>query len=158
MDRTWECRSHLAGVDWTILKDDLGRDNFDNGRTADELRLSFERSHATVTVWCDRRVVGTARVLSDGVCNAYIVDVWTQSSYRRQGIGTAMVRALLETVPGQHVALLTDKRSDLYSSLGFVGDDGGMSLVAGSWLNRAARASSTARSSGHPRPSLHARP
>src|SRR5258707_3877288 len=31
-------------------------------------------------------LVGMARLLSDGVCNAYLVDVWTLSSYRRRGI------------------------------------------------------------------------
>jgi hypothetical protein len=29
-------------------------------------------------------VVGMARLLSDGVSNAYLLDVWTMSAYRRQ--------------------------------------------------------------------------
>jgi ribosomal protein S18 acetylase RimI-like enzyme len=41
------------------------------------------------------RVVGMARLLSDGVCNAYLLDVWTLSSHRGQGIGAAMVRQLM---------------------------------------------------------------
>jgi ribosomal protein S18 acetylase RimI-like enzyme len=56
-------------------------------------------------------VVGMARLLSDvsdGVCNAYLLDVWTMSAYRRRGIGTAMVRQLMSRVPGQHVGLQTD--------------------------------------------------
>ena len=40
-------------------------------------------------------MVGMARLLSDGVCNAYLLDVWTMSAYRRHGIGTAMVRQLI---------------------------------------------------------------
>ena len=32
----------LAAVDWARLKDDLSADDFDNGRTPDELRRSFE--------------------------------------------------------------------------------------------------------------------
>ncbi len=58
-------------------------------------------------------MVGTARVLSDGVCNAYLLDVWTQSTYRRRGIGSTMVEALSDTVPGQHVALFTGVRRGL---------------------------------------------
>jgi len=65
------------------------------------------------------RVVGMARLLSDGVSNAYLLDVWTASQYRRQGIATELVRRLLEQVPGQHVGLQTDDAQAFYDSLGF---------------------------------------
>jgi ribosomal protein S18 acetylase RimI-like enzyme len=41
-----------------------------------------------------------ARLLSDGVCSAYLVDVWTSSRYRRRGIASEMIRFLLDEVPG----------------------------------------------------------
>jgi ribosomal protein S18 acetylase RimI-like enzyme len=110
---------NLQGVDWGALKASLAVNAFDNGRTADELRRSFEHSHAVVLAWTGQRVVGTARILADGVCNAYLVDVWTDASHRRRGIGTAMVRALLDTVPGHHVALFTQEHVEFYRSLGF---------------------------------------
>lgn len=137
MDRVWQVRYHLVGVSWDVLKADLRRDRFDNGRSPEQLRLSFERSHATALACSEERVVGTARLLSDGVCNAYLLDVWTQSTFRRRGVASAQVKALLDTVPGQHVALITGARADFYASLGFKRvDDTGMSLVVGSWLNR----------------------
>ena len=34
----------IAAVNWARLKDDLTADDFDNGRTPDELRRSFELS------------------------------------------------------------------------------------------------------------------
>jgi GNAT superfamily N-acetyltransferase len=80
-------------------------------------------------------VVGTARLLSDGVCNAYLVDVWTAFAYRRQGIATAMILALLERVPGQHIGLQTSKGQALYESLGFQPQPEFWSLVAGRWLD-----------------------
>ena len=76
-----------------------------------------------------------ARLLSDGVCNAYLVDVWTLSAYRRQGIASAMVRRLVESVPGQHVALQTDDAQELYASLGFRPQPEFWSLVSGRWLD-----------------------
>ncbi len=137
METCWQVRNGLAGVDWEVLKADLRCDQFDNGRSPEQLRLSFKRSQASAVAWSQGRVVGTARLLSDGVCNAYLLDVWTQSTYRRRGIGSAMVEALLDTVPGQHVALFTGVRADFYASLGFGReDDTGMSVVVGSWLNR----------------------
>ena len=58
-----------------------------------------------VVAWDGDNAVGTARLLSDGVCNTYLVDVWTRSTHRRQGVATAMVRDLMDRVPGQHIAL-----------------------------------------------------
>jgi len=130
-------RRDLAGVDWIALKAALAADQFDNGRTPDELRRSFEASYATALVWAGDQVIAKARLLADGVCNAYLVDVWTASAHRRRGIGAALVRDLLERVPGHHVTLWTDSQARFYENLGFeVDTDVGMSLVAGDWLNR----------------------
>jgi GNAT superfamily N-acetyltransferase len=129
-------RSDHSGVDWAGLVDDLTADDFHNGRTPAELRESFSASFAAVYAFDGARVVGTARLLSDGVCNAYLVDVWTMTPYRRQGIGAAMVHQLLDRVPGQHIGLFTDRHADFYSSLGFRPAEGGMKIVVGTWLNR----------------------
>ena len=56
----------------------------------------------------DGRLVAMSRLLSDGVCNAYLLDVWTQSAVRRGGVATVMVRHLMNLVPGQHIGLQTD--------------------------------------------------
>ena len=90
--------------------------------------------------WDDERVVGMARLLSDGVCNAYLLDVWTASSHRRRGIGRAMVERLCEAVPGQHVGLQTDNAQAFYESFGFRLQPDFMSRVSGRWLeNEASR-------------------
>jgi GNAT superfamily N-acetyltransferase len=125
----------IEGVDWEQAKADLAADDFDNGRSADGLRRSFEQSRHVVVAWDDDRVVGMARLLSDGVCNAYLLDVWTLSSHRRRGIASAMVRVLIEQVPGQHIGLQTDDERPFYESLGFHPQPEFMSLVAGVWLS-----------------------
>jgi ribosomal protein S18 acetylase RimI-like enzyme len=126
----------LRRVDWNALKADLAADHFDNGRTPEELERSFANSYSVVIAWTDNRVVGTARLLADGVSNAYLVDVWTASEHRRKGIGTKMVRRLLDSVPGHHVGLFTEEHPGFYRSLGFEQEHVGMSLVVGRWLNR----------------------
>jgi hypothetical protein len=128
--------STIEGVDWDRLKNDLAADDFDNSRTPDELKQSFGNSHAVAIAWVGAQVVGTARLLADGVCNAYLVDVWTSSRYRRRGIGSTMVKLLLETVPGHHVGLFTEEYEPFYQSLGFDREQGGMSRVVGRWLGR----------------------
>jgi len=64
----------LEGIDWTQAKADLAADDFDNGRSAGALRASFERSQHVVIARDGDRVVGMARLLSDGVCNAYLLN------------------------------------------------------------------------------------
>lgn len=132
----YELRRDLTGVDWAAVTVDLARDDFDNGRTPEELERSFARSEHVSIAWADGRVVGTARMLADGVCNAYIVDVWTASPYRHRGIASAMVEDLLARVPGHHVALFTEHAERLYARLGFREERVGMSMVSGKWLNR----------------------
>jgi predicted GNAT family acetyltransferase len=124
----------LDGVDWERAKADLAADDFDNGRSPAALRRSFEASQHTAIAWDGDRVVGMARLLSDGVCNSYLLDVWTASSHRRQGVATAMVEALCDAVPGQHVGLQTDNAQALYASLGFRLQPDFMSRVSGRWL------------------------
>ena len=128
----------LEGIDWKQAKADLLADDFDNGRSPDALRRAFEQSQHVAVARDGDRVVGMARLLSDGVCNAYLIDVWTQSSYRRQGIASAMLRLLVDAVPGQHVGLQTDDAQALYASLGFQPQPEFWSLVSGRWLENEA--------------------
>jgi ribosomal protein S18 acetylase RimI-like enzyme len=127
--------SSLAGIDWVAAKADLVADDFDNGRSAAALQRSFEQSQHVAIARDGDRVVGMARLLSDGVCNAYLVDVWPLSSHRNQGIGSAMIRWLAARVPGQHIGLQTDDAQGFYSRLGFRPQPEFLSLVVGEWLD-----------------------
>jgi ribosomal protein S18 acetylase RimI-like enzyme len=125
----------LDGIDWARVKADLAADAFDNGRSPEALRRSFERAQHVAIARDGDRVVGTARALSDGVCNAYVVDVWTASSHRRQGIATRLLELLVDALQGQHVGLQTDGAQALYRSLGFRPQPEFLSLVSGRWLD-----------------------
>jgi predicted GNAT family acetyltransferase len=124
----------LEGIDWAQAKADLTADDFDNGRSPRALRASFEHSQHVAIARDGDLVVGMARLLSDGVCNAYLLDVWTSSTYRRQGIGSTMVKLLMERVPGQHIGLQTDDAEAFYASLGYRPQAAFMSAISGTWL------------------------
>ena len=134
-DVTVRIDDSLARVDWAEAKQCLAGDNFDNGRSPDALRRSFEQSQHVALAWSDDGLVGMARLLADGVCNAYLLDVWTDSGYRRRGIASRMVRQLIATVPGHHIGLQTDDAQSFYESLGFRRQPEFLSLVAGTWLD-----------------------
>jgi len=127
-------KTDLDGVDWDEMKAAVNADDFDNGRSALQLQRSFANSFATVIAYDELRMVGTARALSDGVCNAYVVDVWTHSTYRRQGIARAMLELLLSRLRGQHVYLFTDGAAPFYEKIGFHREGIGMGRVVGRWL------------------------
>lgn len=130
------CRD-IARVNWTWLRDELIADDFHNGRTVSQLRRSFDNSHIAIFAFDGNRCIGTARALSDGVCNAYVVDVWTHSEYRRQGIGTAMMAELVADLRGQHIYLFTDDQVDFYKRIGFRERPVGLEKVSGEWLENA---------------------
>lgn len=130
--------NHIESIDWSQAKTDLAADNIDNGRSAAALRTSFEQSQHVAFAWLDGRLVGMARVLSDGVCNAYLLDVWTQSTSRRRGVAREMVSHLATALPGQHIGLQTDDDEQFYTALGFKRQPQFMSLVAGGWLDNQA--------------------
>ena len=125
----------VDAVDWNAVRDDLIADAFDNGRTPVALHRSFAATSHVAIAWDRDQVVGTARLLSDGVCNAYLVDVWTRSSHRRRGVASAMVRDLMAQVPGQHIGLQTDDAQAFYESLGFRPQPEMWSIVVGTWLD-----------------------
>ena len=132
-------QNHLEGIDWEALRGDLIADDFHNGRTTAQLRLSFENSQHVAMGFDGTRCIANGRLLSDGVGNAYVVDVWTQSGYRGRGVGSEIMRRLIAAVPGQHIYLQTDDAVDFYRRLGFSPQPEGLSLVAGRYLDNTSR-------------------
>lgn len=127
----------LDDIDWAQLKAELTGDDFDNGRTPEQYQRSFAASYSVCFALDGQRIIGKARALSDGVCNGYIVDVWTHSDYRRQGIASHLVKQILADLQGQHVCLFTDDMQTFYLQLGFAEETTGMSQVIGQWLQKA---------------------
>lgn len=124
----------LAAVDWAALKAAVALDEFDNGRTAEQLQRSFAASYICCVAYAGSELVGTARALSDGVCNAYVVDVWTKSSHRRRGIARRMLEVLEGRLAGQHVYLFSDDMAGVYRACGYRERPTGLEKVVGRWL------------------------
>ncbi len=68
----------------------------------------------------DRRLVGIARVISDGVTSAYVSSVMVDPDHRRRGIGRAMIERLLAGHDGIKFVLHTrPEAAAFYATLGF---------------------------------------
>jgi ribosomal protein S18 acetylase RimI-like enzyme len=86
-----------------------------------ELKRTWARSYATVLAYEGERLVGAVRALSDGAREALIVGVAVLPEYQRRGIGTAMMRDLIERLNGCAIVLTSseDENTPFYRSLGF---------------------------------------
>jgi predicted GNAT family acetyltransferase len=128
-------KTDLDGVDWDEMKAILIEDDFHNGRSTAQYKTSFENSYAICIAYADSKIIGTVRALSDGVCNAYIVDVWTYTPYRYRGIAKRMIKMVLEQLQGQHAYLWTDDMMAFYERIGFQKHESvGFAKVVGAWL------------------------
>lgn len=69
--------------------------------------------------------VGFARALSDGVCDAYLADVFVLPEHRGHGLGKALVAAMVEEGPGAHLrwTLFTRDAHTMYAPFGFAPPD-----------------------------------
>lgn len=69
------------------------------------------------------KIVGTGRIVGDGIRFAYIVDLVVNDSYQKQGIGTQIVQTLAKNAKTLWVELTTDPRDpgliDFYKKAGF---------------------------------------
>ncbi|MEV6275981.1 GNAT family N-acetyltransferase [Nocardia sp. NPDC051832] len=50
----------------------------------------------TIAAWHEDRLIGFARAVTDGVLRAYLEDVIVAPGYRGQGLGSELVRRLLD--------------------------------------------------------------
>lgn len=125
----------IEKIDFETLRLTLIADNFHNGRSTQQLRDSFKNSALKVFAIHDGVCIGTARALSDGVGNAYVLDVWTLTAHRKNDIGRLMMQSLLDAGPGQHFYLQTDDDTvAFYERLGFKPQPSGMSIISGTYL------------------------
>ncbi|MFD0870763.1 acetyltransferase [Chlamydia abortus] len=95
----------------------------------DYLKLSKESLHqAMLQSWCvisayhEDELVGTGRLVSDGVLSAYLCGLAVHPDYQQMGIGSEIVRRLVSK--GQHQNLhielfCEEKLLNFYEKLGF---------------------------------------
>jgi len=80
-------------------------------------------SHCFLVVKEGKKVVGMGRAISDGVSDAYIQDVAVEASLRGRGIGSKIIRKLLERLNHDGVnwvGLIAERGShEFYRQLGF---------------------------------------
>ncbi len=92
-------------------------------RRSGRLAEAFRRSLCVLAAWEDGRPVGILRAVGDGVTVVFIQDILVLPEYQRRGIGSALLRTLLERYRDVYqIQLLTDdaeKTKAFYRANGF---------------------------------------
>ena len=87
------------------------------------LKDAYLHSLRTYAAYVDNRLVGVIRVVGDGFSVVFVQDLLVYPEYQGQGIGTALLKKIMEEYHGVYqLHLLTDnteKTVAFYKSLGF---------------------------------------
>ena len=91
------------------------------GRTRDVVERAIEGSARVVGLYHDGEQVGFARAVSDGVAMAYLADVFVLPEWQGRGLGTELVREVVDGGPHAHLKWLLHTRDAqaVYTRLGF---------------------------------------
>lgn len=89
---------------------------------------ALKGSFLVAGAFCENKIAGIARALSDGCSDAYIQDVVVSSEYRGQGIGRGLVNLLtdeLRAVGVDWIALVGEPGTEgFYRSIGWSAEKG----------------------------------
>lgn len=98
---------------------------------AERLQQAYEAAQLVLSAWQSERLVGVARVLTDGVQVSYLCDLAVEPDVQGLGIGKRLIDAVLERCEGTELVLRdSNLSSGFYEHLGFVPVDNG-------WVRRA---------------------
>jgi ribosomal protein S18 acetylase RimI-like enzyme len=88
----------------------------------DKLHKAMEQSWRVISAYDGECLVGTGRIISDGVINAFLCGLIVDPDYRSRGIGKEMVRRLAAECSKArlHLQLLAEEeKAGYYEKLGF---------------------------------------
>lgn len=80
----------------------------------------FASSSLVLSVWQDDRLIGLARVLTDGVLFSFLCDLAVEPDVQGSGIGKKLIDEVLERCKGTELVLRdSDMSTGFYQRLGF---------------------------------------
>lgn len=99
----------------------------------DKLRESLDHTWGWITATDElENLIGFVRAISDGVTHAYIFHLVVHPDHRNQGLGTRLMRELMQLL-GEHQLMLTlvsvPGKESFYERLGFATEMNGCSAM-----------------------------
>ena len=85
------------------LYESVGWDNYT--KNPQMLKEAYLHSLRIYAAYVDNKPVGIVRVVGDGSSVVFVQDLLVSPEYQRQGIGTALLKAIMEEYRGVHIIL-----------------------------------------------------
>jgi GNAT superfamily N-acetyltransferase len=91
------------------------------GRPRETVERTVREASRVVGLYADGRQIGFARAFTDGVAAVYLADVYVVPEFRGRGLGTELVREMVEGSPWPRLKWLLHTRDahELYRRVGF---------------------------------------
>jgi len=90
----------LENINWSELFDLYKKvgmlKRFIENREFDKIESAFEKSYKVVTAWDGENLIGSCRMLSDGICYGAVFDVAVLPQYQKIGVGKGLMSLLLK--------------------------------------------------------------
>lgn len=114
----------LENINWSELFDLYKKvgmlKRFIENREFDKIESAFEKSYKVVTAWDGENLIGSCRMLSDGICYGAVFDVAVLPKYQKKGVGKGLMNLLLKGEEDMTVHLTsTFGNEEFYKKLGF---------------------------------------
>ncbi len=91
----------------------------------------YQSSSLVVSAWWEDRLVGIARVLSDGIEHSFLCDLAVEPDVQRLGVGRKLLKEVREATKGTDLMLRDSQiQSQYYAKAGF-------SKVQNAWMMKA---------------------
>ena len=107
-----EIQTLYAAVGWTAYTEDLAA-----------LKRGFQNSLLVLAAYEDGELIGLIRAVGDGATVVFVQDLLVAPQKQRRGVGTALLKAVLDRYSNVRQLLLTTdntpKTIAFYKSLGF---------------------------------------
>ena len=116
--------NHFSADDYIVFESKMG----DPLTTKAQAERSLANQLFSIAAVKDDEIIGIARLIGDAAIFWYINDVWVLPAYQRQGIGSNMVKRLIQyvrktSIPDTSVSLClmsAKGKESFYEKLGFL--------------------------------------
>ena len=110
----------IDGISWEELARLFERAPLGKKRDPEKLEKAFRNSMLKVFAFHDVKLVGAGRALSDGVWRAAIFDVAVLPEYQGKGIGSTIIRHLVDSANVEVIMLYAAPgKEEFYERFGF---------------------------------------
>jgi GNAT superfamily N-acetyltransferase len=85
-----------------------------------KIKKAFLNSYKVVTAWDGEIIIGSGRMISDGVCYGWIHDIGIHPDYQKKGIGSSLMNELMNGNESLLIGLTSAfGAEEFYYKLGF---------------------------------------